>query len=80
MNLKILTQKEFENEIKKIVKDKHPISMLDAVLHYCEQRHLEVETAASLITPKMKVAIENDAIKAKLIVSTKARLPFDDEE
>lgn len=80
MNLKILTQKEFENEIKKIVKEKHPITTLDAVLLFCEQKNLEVETAASLVTPKMKAAIENDAIKAKMIVSNKARLPFDDEE
>lgn len=79
MNLKILTQKEFENEIKKIVKEKHPITTLDAVLLFCEQKNLEVETAASLVTPKMKAAIENDAIKAKMIVSNKARLPFDEE-
>ena len=54
MNLKILTSKEFENEIKSLIREKYPISMLDAVLLYCEQKNIEVETAASLITPRMK--------------------------
>lgn len=79
MNLKILTSKEFEAEIKKILKEKQPITALDAVLLFCEEKGLEVETAAKLISPKMKAMIENEAIKAKLIFNTKARLPIDDE-
>jgi len=78
MNLKIITSKEFENEIKLLIKQKTPISMLDAVLLYCEQKNLEIETAASLITPKMKSIIEGEAIKSRLITTGKARLPIDD--
>ena len=77
MNLKILTSKEFENEIKSPIREKYPISMLDAVLLYCEQKNIEVETAASLITPRMKSTIEGEAIKALLITTGKARLPID---
>ena len=40
MNLKILTSKEFENEIKSLIREKYPISMLDAVLLYCEQKNI----------------------------------------
>lgn len=77
MSLKIITNKQFEGEIKKLIKEKYPISMLDAVLLYCEQKGIEVETAASLITPRMKSTIEGEAIKARLIKSDKARLPID---
>jgi hypothetical protein len=77
MNLKILTSKEFENEIKSLIREKYPISMLDAVLLYCEQKNIEVETAASLITPRMKSTIEGETIKARLITTGKARLPID---
>lgn len=77
MSLKILTHKQFESEIKNLIKEKYPISMLDAVLLYCEQKGIEVETAASLITPRMKSTIEGEAIKARLIKSDKARLPID---
>lgn len=77
MSLKILTHKQFEAEIKNLIREKFPISMLDAVLLYCEQKGIEVETAASLITPRMKSTIEGEAIKNRLIKSDKARLPID---
>ena len=79
MSLKILTQKEFEAEIKKIQRDKFPITMIDAVLEYCTIRNVEVETAASLITPRMKSAIEGEAMKLKMIAQ-KARLPIEVED
>lgn len=76
MSLKILTQKEFEAEIKQIQRDKHPITMIDAILEYCTIKNVEVETAASLITPRMKSAIEGEAMKLKMI-APKARLPIE---
>jgi len=79
MSLKILTQKEFESEIKQVQRDKHPITMIDAILEYCTQKNIEVETAASLITPRMKSAIEGEAMKLKMIAS-KARLPIEVDE
>ena len=77
MSLKILTAKEFESQIKRMIIDKHPITMIDAIVLYCQEKNLEIETAAKLITPRMKVAIEGEAIKAKLIKTGKARLPID---
>jgi len=76
MSLKILTQKEFESEIKQIQRDKHPITMIDAILEYCTEKNIEVETAASLITPRMKSSIEGEAMKLKMI-APKARLPIE---
>lgn len=75
-SLKILTQKEFESAIKEIMKVKSPITMIDAILHFCEQTNVEVETAASLISNKMKGVIENEAIKQNLIHNSRARLPL----
>jgi len=79
MSLKILTQKEFESEIKQVQRDKHPITMIDAILEYCTMKNIEVETAASLITPRMKSAIEGEAMKLKMI-APKARLPIEVDE
>ena len=76
MSLKILTQKEFEAQIKQIQRDKHPITMIDAILEYCTIKNVEVETAASLITPRMKSSIEGEAMKLKMI-APKARLPIE---
>ena len=79
MNLKILTQKEFESEIKKIQFDRHPITMIDAIIEYCTIKNIEVETAASLVTPRMKSSIEGEALKLKMI-APKARLPIEVED
>jgi len=79
MNLNILTQKEFETEIKKIQFDKHPITMIDAIIEYCTIKNIEVETAASLVTPRMKSSIEGEAMKLKMI-TPKARLPIEVED
>jgi hypothetical protein len=76
MNLKILTSKEFENKIKELMKSKSPITMIDAVLLFCEQNNLEIETAASLISNKMKNVMESEAIKSKMITSKTAKLPL----
>jgi len=77
-SLKILTAKEFESTIKEIMKVKAPISMIDAILHFCEQTNIEVETAAALISTKMKGMIENEAIKQNLIHNKHARLPIEE--
>lgn len=73
--LRILNAKEFEVEIKGLMKARM-MTMIDAVIHYCDQRGLEVETAASLISPRMKSEIETEAIASRMIISKKARLPI----
>ena len=77
MSLNILTAKEFESQIKRIIVDKHPITMIDAIVLYCQEKNLEIETAAKLITPRMKCTIEGEAIKSRMIKTGKARLPID---
>lgn len=79
MNLNILTQKEFEAEIKQIQRDRFPITMIDAIIEYCTIKNIEVETAASLVTPRMKSSIEGEAMKLKMI-TPKARLPIEVED
>lgn len=78
MNIKlnILSSKEFETKIKELMKEKSPISMIDAVVLFCEQNNLEIETAASLITSKMKNVIESEAIKGRMITTKNAKLPI----
>lgn len=76
MGLKILTQKRFVTEIDKLVSDKH-LSYVDAIVHYCENNEVEIETAANLISPKMKCSIEMEAMDLN-IIPKKARLDFGD--
>lgn len=76
--LRILNQKDFENTISNIMRDKAPITMIDAIVLYCDKNNIEIETAASLVTAKMKTRLEKEAIKEKMVVSDGAKLPLKD--
>jgi len=68
MNLNILTSKEFERHIIEIMKEKYPISMIDAIVLYCDEKNIEIETAAALVSPRMKSKIESEAINLNLML------------
>jgi len=73
--LKILTSKEFETKIK-LIMEESSMTMIESIIHYCEINKIEVETAAALISPRMKSEIESEAINSRMIISKKARLPI----
>lgn len=75
-NLKLKTPTEFMIEIDKIVQDKK-ISYIDAVIFYCENNNIEIETAASLIksSAKMKAKIQDDAEELNFLPRTR-KLPI----
>lgn len=75
-NLKLKTPTEFMIEIDKVVQDKK-ISYIDAVIFYCEQNNIEIETAASLIksSAKMKAKIQDDAEELNFLPRTR-KLPI----
>ena len=53
---------KFMQEIEKLVAEKR-MEYIDAVVMYCQQNDIEIETAASLIkgSAKMKAKIQNEA-------------------
>lgn len=75
VGLKILNSKEFEKEIKYIIQEKD-MTIIEAILLYCESKGIEIETAAALVSPRLKSEIEAEAIAARMIISKKARLPI----
>lgn len=75
IGLKIINSKDFELRIKEQMVSKS-MTMIESVIHYCESNGIEIETAASLISPRMKSEIETEAISSRMIISKKARLPI----
>ena len=78
-NTSIITIKsptEFMLMIEKIVVDKR-IGYLDAVIFYCENNNIEIETAAALIkgSTKMKARIQDDAEELNYLPKTR-KLPI----
>tara|TARA_A100001011_G_C14053093_1_gene732739 strand:+ start:596 stop:814 length:219 start_codon:yes stop_codon:yes gene_type:complete len=71
-----MNSKEFSLIIEGVVKDKRPISYMDAIIWYCEQNNIEVETISRLISKALKEKIQVEASKANLIkIEKTGKLP-----
>ena len=62
-----MNSKEFTQKINDIVKDKKPITYIDAIVHYCEQHNIEIETTTILISKSLKEKIKAEAMNANLL-------------
>ena len=74
MTLNILTRPIFSSIIENLVCEKR-ISYMDAIVHYCENNELEVESAAKLINAIIKSKIECEAQELNFLPKT-AKLPL----
>ena len=71
-----MNSKEFSLIIEGVVKDKRPITYMDAIIWYCEQNQIEVESVGRLISKALKEKIQVEASKANLIkVEQAGKLP-----
>ena len=71
-----MNSKEFSLIIEGVVKDKKPITYMDAIIWYCEQNQIEVESVGRLISKALKEKIQVEASKANLIkVEQAGKLP-----
>jgi|TARA_Y100000022_G_scaffold1892_1_gene1544 hypothetical protein len=71
-----MNSKEFSLIIEGVVKDKRPITYMDAILWYCEQNQIEVESVGRLISKALKEKIQVEASKQNLIkVEATGKLP-----
>ena len=71
-----MNSKEFSLIIEGVVKDKRPITYMDAIIWYCEQNQIEVESVGRLISKALKEKIQVEARKANRIkVEQTGKLP-----
>ncbi len=49
---------------------------IEAIIEYCKKTGLEIEMAASLISPTLKKKIEGDAMNNNLLKVKSAKLPI----
>ena len=71
-----MNSKEFSLIIEGVVKDKKPITYMDAIIWYCEQNQIEGESVGRLISKALKEKIQVEASKANLIkVEQTGKLP-----
>lgn len=71
-----MNSKEFSLIIEGVVKDKRPITYMDAIIWYCEQNQIEVESVGRLISKALKEKIQVEAANANLLkVEETGKLP-----
>ena len=76
LDKKFLCSQKFAQDIEQIVKDSK-INYIDAIVHYCEDNNIEIETVSKLISKPLKEKIKNDAIELNFLKkTTKAKLPL----
>ena len=72
-----MNSKEFSLIIENVVKEKRPITYMDAILFYCEENQIEVESVGRLISKTLKEKIQVEASKANLIkIEQTGKLPI----
>ena len=72
-----MNSKEFSLLIEGVVRDKRPITYMDAILWYCEQNQIEVESVGRLISKALKEKIQVECTTANLLKLPEAgKLPI----
>ena len=72
--VEIMNTQAFSMKIEQVVKDKR-IGYFDAVLWYCEEHGIEIETGAKLINTIIKKKIEAEASNMNCLKEKSAKLP-----
>ena len=71
-----MNSKEFSLIIEGVVRDKRPITYMDAIILYCEENQIEVETVGRLISKSLKEKIQVECTTANLLKMPEAgKLP-----
>jgi len=66
--------KKFSMMIEELVVE-HRLGYMDAICHHCKETGLEIEVAATLISPALKAKIKEEAQDNNMLKKT-SRLPL----
>jgi len=73
---KFLTPQKFSMEIEKIVVEEG-FNYIDAIVHYCQENNIDVESVSKLISKPLKERLKWDATRLNFMKATsKAKLPI----
>jgi hypothetical protein len=72
-----MNSKQFSLIIEGVVRDKRPVTYMDAIILYCEENQIEVETVGRLISKSLKEKIQVEAMNANMLKMEKGgKLPI----
>ena len=62
-----MNSKEFSLIIEDLVKEHKELSYVDAIVKYCDENNIEIETTARLITKQLKEKIQHQSAQLNLL-------------
>lgn len=74
---KFYCPQRFAEEIEKLVHNSKEMKYVDAIIHFCEENNLDVESVPKLISKPLKEKIKVEAMENNLLKRTShAKLPL----
>ena len=74
---KFFCPSRFAQEIESLVIENNGMNYIDAIVHFCDQNSIEVESVSKLITKPLKEKIRYEAIELNFLKRTsRAKLPI----
>lgn len=74
---KFFCQSRFAQEIEELVRDNSDMNYIDAIVHFCEQNNIELDSVPKLISKPLKDKIKCEAMELNFLKRTsRAKLIF----
>jgi GMP synthase PP-ATPase subunit len=74
---KFYCSRKFSEEIEKIVKENKDMKYIDAIVFFCEENGVDVESIPKLLSKPLKERLKCEAIDLNLLKKTsRAKLPL----
>ena len=75
--IKFLCQTRFTQDIEDLVKNNKDLNYIDAIVHYCDENKIEVDSVSKLISKPLKEKIKGQAMELNFLKRTsRAKLPL----
>ena len=77
MEKKFFCPTKFAQEIETLVLENKDMNYIDAIVHFCDQNNIDVESVPKLISKPLKEKIKSDAQQLNFMKrTTRAKLPI----
>ena len=74
---RFLCQNKFTQDIEDLVKKTTGLNYIDAIVHYCDENKIEVDSVSKLISKPLKEKIKAQAMELNFLKRTsRAKLPL----
>ena len=74
---KFFCSAKFTQEIETLVQENEDMNYIDAIVHFCEQNSIDVESVPKLIPKPLKEKIKYEAMELNFLKrSSRAKLPL----